>query len=256
MALRNIAKKEPKQVPVFKISAASSPIHFITNLAFFFSFELDPGTGSSAVHGQEPWPGASHALLHRPVWNQAFSWFGDSTCQHCEDRGESAVSELYLLSHEVPEQEHLHRPLISVRILFSLQSTSTNRPGDFPTRGSLFVVVCSAAACNIALRMLSPKLNRLSLRFSRAIHLDVYNSKAFLSSGSSPPLFFSNIPSLVTLSQVVTCSALLPMLSTSTMLPAFCPEISWRRPVHMFLEPLLMFWRWEEMKSYIDGAIP
>lgn len=124
---------------LFKISAASSPINFITNLAFFFSFELDPGTGSSAVHGQEPWPWASYAFLHRPVWNQTFSWFGDSTCQHCEDRGESAVSELYLLSHEVPEQEHLHRPLISVRILFSLQSTSTNRPGDVPTCGSFLL---------------------------------------------------------------------------------------------------------------------
>lgn len=38
--------------------------------------------------------------------------------------------------------------------------------------------LCSAAACNIAVKMLSPKLNRLSLRFSRAIHMDIYNSTA------------------------------------------------------------------------------
>lgn len=120
---------------MFKISAASSPINLITN----FSFELDPGTGASAVHGQEPWPWASYAFLHRPVWNQAICWFGDSTCQHFEDRGESAVSELYLLSHEVPEQEHLHHPLISVRMLFSLQFTSTNLPWDVPIHGSFLL---------------------------------------------------------------------------------------------------------------------
>lgn len=131
---------------LFKISAASSPIDFITNLAFFFSFELGPGTGSPAVHGQEPWPWASYAFLHRPVWNQTFSWFGDSTCQHCEDREESAVSELHLLSHEVPEQEHLHHPLISVRILFSLQSINKSTWG---CSHMWFFFCCGLQCCSL-----------------------------------------------------------------------------------------------------------
>ncbi len=41
----------------------------------------------------------------------------------------------------------------------------------------------SAAACNVAVKILNPKLNRLNLRFSRAIHMDVYNSKINVTSG-------------------------------------------------------------------------
>lgn len=43
----------------------------------------------------------------------------------------------------------------------------------------------SAAACNVAVKILSPRLNRLSFRFSKAIHMDIYNSKANGTSGLS-----------------------------------------------------------------------
>ena len=36
---------------------------------------------------------------------------------------------------------------------------------------------CSAAACNVAVRILSPKFERLSYRFSKAIQLDTYSGK-------------------------------------------------------------------------------
>lgn len=36
---------------------------------------------------------------------------------------------------------------------------------------------CSAVACNVAMRILSPKLNRLSHRYSRALYYDAYQSK-------------------------------------------------------------------------------
>lgn len=49
---------------------------------------------------------------------------------------------------------------------------------------ALLFFASSAAACNVAIRMLNPKLNRLSLRFSRVFHLDTYNSKASVTSGS------------------------------------------------------------------------
>ncbi|XP_056893096.1 vitellogenin-1-like isoform X2 [Takifugu flavidus] len=58
------------------------------------------------------------------------------------------------------------------------------------SRSTSIVHSSVAAACNIALRMLSPKLNRLSLRFSRAIHLDVYNSHYML--GAAANAFYIN----------------------------------------------------------------
>lgn len=36
---------------------------------------------------------------------------------------------------------------------------------------------CSTAACNVAVKILSPKFDRLSYRFSRAIHMDAYSGK-------------------------------------------------------------------------------
>lgn len=36
----------------------------------------------------------------------------------------------------------------------------------------------SAAACNVAVKILSPKFDRLSYRYSRALYFDAYHSKS------------------------------------------------------------------------------
>ncbi len=41
----------------------------------------------------------------------------------------------------------------------------------------IMVVYFSADAANVAIKLMSSKLDRLSLRFSRAIQLDFYHSK-------------------------------------------------------------------------------
>ncbi|KAJ8408504.1 hypothetical protein AAFF_G00259180 [Aldrovandia affinis] len=47
-----------------------------------------------------------------------------------------------------------------------------------------------AAACNVAVKILSPKLDRLSYRFSKAIHLDIYNTN--LMAGAAVSAFIIN----------------------------------------------------------------
>lgn len=43
--------------------------------------------------------------------------------------------------------------------------------------GVMMAFHCSTAACNVAVKILSPKFDRLSYRFSRAIHMDAYSGK-------------------------------------------------------------------------------
>lgn len=205
----------------------------------FFPFGLDPGTGSSVVHWQDPWCRAPYACLHCPVWGQTFCWYGDNPCQHCEDGEESAVSQLHLLSHEVPEQEH---PTINVRH----QQIKINKSTCGCSLMKLFFCcwsVFSAAPCKVGIKLLNPQLRRLSLRFSRAIQHDIYLSNSKASVTSSTHHVLCNIDSLVKLPQIPSRLVLLQLPSTLTALPAFCPELSWPRSWHMFLERLLMLWR-------------
>ncbi|TKS74661.1 Vitellogenin [Collichthys lucidus] len=58
------------------------------------------------------------------------------------------------------------------------------------TRSTAAINSALAAACNIAVKMLSPKLNRLSLRFSKAIQMDIYNSPLML--GAAASAFYIN----------------------------------------------------------------
>lgn len=53
--------------------------------------------------------------MHCAVWDKACNRSGDNSCQHCEDRGESASSKFHLFSHEVPDQEHRCYACLSVR---------------------------------------------------------------------------------------------------------------------------------------------
>ncbi|XP_035508778.1 vitellogenin-like [Morone saxatilis] len=58
------------------------------------------------------------------------------------------------------------------------------------TRSTAAIHASVAAACNIAIKILSPKLNRLSFRFSKAIHVDIYNSPLML--GAAASAFYIN----------------------------------------------------------------
>ncbi|KAK2835459.1 hypothetical protein Q5P01_015943 [Channa striata] len=58
------------------------------------------------------------------------------------------------------------------------------------TRSSAVIHASVAAACNVAIKILSPKLDRLSLRFSKAIHMDIYNSPLML--GVAANAFYIN----------------------------------------------------------------
>ncbi|KAF3690857.1 Vitellogenin-1 Vitellogenin I [Channa argus] len=58
------------------------------------------------------------------------------------------------------------------------------------TRSSAIIHASVAAACNVAIKILNPKLDRLSLRFSKAIHMDIYNNPLML--GAATSAFFIN----------------------------------------------------------------
>uniref|UniRef100_A0A3Q1JK95 Vitellogenin domain-containing protein n=1 Tax=Anabas testudineus TaxID=64144 RepID=A0A3Q1JK95_ANATE len=58
------------------------------------------------------------------------------------------------------------------------------------TRSTAIIHASVAAACNVAVKILSPKLDRLSLRFSKAIHMDTYNSLLML--GAAASAFYIN----------------------------------------------------------------
>ncbi|KAK5907203.1 hypothetical protein CesoFtcFv8_005080 [Champsocephalus esox] len=51
------------------------------------------------------------------------------------------------------------------------------------TRSTIHATV--AAACNVAIKLLSPRLNRLSLCFSKSIYMDVYNNPLMLGAAAS-----------------------------------------------------------------------
>ncbi|XP_068174544.1 vitellogenin-1-like [Antennarius striatus] len=58
------------------------------------------------------------------------------------------------------------------------------------TKSTAAIHASLAAACNVAIKILSPKLNRLSLKYSKAIHMDIYKSPLMLGAASST--FFIN----------------------------------------------------------------
>uniref|UniRef100_A0A665WGU8 Vitellogenin 5 n=1 Tax=Echeneis naucrates TaxID=173247 RepID=A0A665WGU8_ECHNA len=58
------------------------------------------------------------------------------------------------------------------------------------TRSTAAIHASVAAACNIAVKILSPKLDRLSSRFSKALHFDIYNSPLML--GAAASAFYIN----------------------------------------------------------------
>nr|AVA30492.1 vitellogenin Aa [Scatophagus argus] len=58
------------------------------------------------------------------------------------------------------------------------------------TRSTAAIHAPIAAACNVAIKILSPRLGRLSLRFSKAIHMDVYNNPLML--GAAASAFYIN----------------------------------------------------------------
>eukprot|EP00064_Thunnus_orientalis_P004478 superscaffoldBa00000407_g4490 len=58
------------------------------------------------------------------------------------------------------------------------------------TRSTAAIHASVAAACNVAIKILSPRLDRLSLRFSKAIHMDMYNSPLML--GAAASTFYIN----------------------------------------------------------------
>uniref|UniRef100_UPI0037E8BB2B vitellogenin-1-like n=1 Tax=Semicossyphus pulcher TaxID=241346 RepID=UPI0037E8BB2B len=58
------------------------------------------------------------------------------------------------------------------------------------TRSTAAIHASVAAACNVAVKILSPRLDRASLRFSKAIHMDIYNSPLML--GAAASAFYIN----------------------------------------------------------------
>uniref|UniRef100_A0A3Q3XMJ5 Uncharacterized protein n=1 Tax=Mola mola TaxID=94237 RepID=A0A3Q3XMJ5_MOLML len=58
------------------------------------------------------------------------------------------------------------------------------------TRSTAAIHASVAAACNVAVKILNPKLNRLSYRFSKASHMDFYNSPLML--GAAASTFYIN----------------------------------------------------------------
>ncbi|XP_068616270.1 vitellogenin-1-like [Brachionichthys hirsutus] len=58
------------------------------------------------------------------------------------------------------------------------------------TKSTAAIHASVAAACNVAIKILSPKLNRLSFKYSKVIHRDVYDSTLML--GAAASIFFIN----------------------------------------------------------------
>ncbi|XP_045904896.1 LOW QUALITY PROTEIN: vitellogenin-like [Micropterus dolomieu] len=58
------------------------------------------------------------------------------------------------------------------------------------TRSTAVIHASVAAACNVAIKILSPRLDRPSLRFSKAFYMDIYNSPLML--GAAASAFYIN----------------------------------------------------------------
>ncbi|KAM4629838.1 vitellogenin-like [Polymixia lowei] len=58
------------------------------------------------------------------------------------------------------------------------------------TRSTAAIHASVAAACNVAVKLLSPKLDRLSYRFSKAIHMDAYSNPLMV--GAAASAFYIN----------------------------------------------------------------
>ncbi|XP_072245544.1 vitellogenin-1-like [Leuresthes tenuis] len=58
------------------------------------------------------------------------------------------------------------------------------------SRSSSTIHPTVAAACSVAMKILGPKLDRLSLRYSRAVHVDAYNSSLMI--GAAATAFYIN----------------------------------------------------------------
>uniref|UniRef100_A0A667Z737 Vitellogenin-like n=1 Tax=Myripristis murdjan TaxID=586833 RepID=A0A667Z737_9TELE len=58
------------------------------------------------------------------------------------------------------------------------------------TRSTAPIHASVAAACNVAVKILSPKLDRLSYRYSKAIHMDIYNNPLMF--GAAASAFYIN----------------------------------------------------------------
>ncbi|XP_070817970.1 vitellogenin-1-like isoform X2 [Chaetodon trifascialis] len=74
------------------------------------------------------------------------------------------------------------------------------------TRSTAAIHASVAAACNIAIKILNPKLNRLSLRFSKAIHMDVYNNPLMLGAAAST-FYINDVATILPRSVVAKTSA-------------------------------------------------
>lgn len=109
---------------------------------------------------------------------------------------------------------------------------------------ALFYFCFRAAASNVAMKILSPKLDRLSYRFSKAIHLGIYRSMIYIYLYLVGAYTFSPVKkSLLVYPQTLWCLVLLAALSSSMMAPLFCPELLLPKSVPILLELPLMFLR-------------
>lgn len=170
LALRNLAKKEPRMVNSQHQRVLETIPNFMKELhnEFAFSCKLDPGIGTSALHGQVSSLRASYARMHCVVWDKAPNGSGDNSCQYCEDRGEPAGSKLHILSHEVPDQEHCHYPRISVRAPsdpYSLLGLSTWADPYLFSSFMLSSQCCSVQRCG---QNLEPKAEQTELAFQQS----------------------------------------------------------------------------------------
>ncbi|XP_076582010.1 vitellogenin-like isoform X2 [Chaetodon auriga] len=74
------------------------------------------------------------------------------------------------------------------------------------TRSTAAIHASVAAACNVAIKILNPRLNRLSLRFSKAIHMDIYNNPLMLGAAAST-FYINDVATILPRSVVATTSA-------------------------------------------------
>lgn len=133
-----------------------------------------PECSSADFCEQRSSPRTAHGLMDCSFWDKAKLGSGYYSFT-CFTKGtKSTGGQSCVLSHEILDKEHIPWVCSNVSLLFTnIFQHRCLKLEHLKSKPVFF----SAAACNVAIKILSPKLDKLSFLYSKAIFLDGYECK-------------------------------------------------------------------------------